>query len=187
MMLVGVSMAGFKTGIVVGALLVGTPAVWLINKLEAQPVRFPSAHVGVQPDYVRVIGSVIGTDKLEKDRPVNNGMVMSCWRPEKTCEYMQLNEISTGHVSDPVNDTLKVRKGDEAELIADSLDLSREFNGCAYYEVRVLLKSKQATYTRLPNPKADKARCDELFKDSQPVKQWRIGDGKAWEEYDAGE
>ena len=180
-------MAGFKSGALVGALLIGAPAVWLIAKLENQPVMFGRAYVGVQPDYVRVTGSVIGDDKFEKDRPVNNGMVMTCWRPDKTCHYLQMNELGAHNVGEPVDETLYVRKWDGSELVADSLDLSSEFNGCAYYEIRILLKSQQATYNRLPNPKAVKARCDSLFPGSQPIRQWRIGNGKAWSEYDKGE
>lgn len=180
-------MAGFKTGMALGALLIGVPAVWLISKIDGQPIMFSRAYVGVQPDYVRVTGSVVGDDRLEKDRPVNNGMVMTCWRPDKTCRYVQMNELGSNHVGEPVEETLYVRKWDDVELVADSLDLSSQFNGCNYYEIRVLLKAEEATYTRLPNPKADKARCNELFKDSKPLRQWRIGNGKAWSEYEPGE
>lgn len=181
-------MAGFKTGLLVGALLVGAPAVWLIGKLDAQAITFPRAYVSIQLDYVRVTGSVVGDDEFEKDRPVNNGMLMTCWRPEetKTCRYYQTNMLSAKQAGEPVDDILYVRKWDDKELVADSLDLSSKFFGCSYYEVRVLLKRQQAIYTRLPNPKADKARCDELFPGSQPIKQWRIGDGKAWGSYHAG-
>jgi len=180
-------MAGFKTGIALGALLMSVPAAWLIYQIENQPLRFNSAYVGVMPNYVRVTGSVVGSDRREADRPINNGVVMTCWRPDKTCNYLQINEIGTNHVGEPIVETLYVRKWDTAELVADSLDLSSEFDGCNYYAIRVLLASKEVTYTRLPNPKSDKKRCASLFKDSKPLRQWRIADGKAWGDYIKGE
>lgn len=180
-------MAGFKTGILIGALLVGVPAGWLIYQMDNQPLMFNSAYVGVTADHVRVTGSVVGSDTKEADRPVNNGVVMTCWRPDSTCRYIQINEIGPNHVGQPVDENLYVRKWDRDELVADSSDLSSLFDGCNYYEIRILFASKDVTYTRLPNPKADKQRCARLFENSRPFRQWRIADGKAWGNYVEGE
>jgi len=148
---------------------------------------FASAYVGIQADYLKVTGSVVGNEAKESDRPLNNGVVMTCWKPDKTCKYSQMNEIGPRHVGDLVEDTLTIRKWDKSELVADSLDISSNFVGCNYYEIRVLFDSKDVSYTRVPNPKADKQRCAELFKDSKPLRQWRIADGKAWSGYVKGE
>lgn len=170
-----------------GAILMGAPAIWLILRLENQPIMFSRGYVGVQPDYVRVIGSVIGDDKHERDRPINNGILMTCWRPDKTCRYLNVNEISSHQVGDIFDETLNVRKWDAEALVADSLDQASAFQGCNYYEIRVLLKTEVVTYTRLPNPKADKARCKALFPDSKQLRQWRISDGKDWGDYSKGD
>ena len=180
-------MAGFKTGFAVGALLVGAPAVWLISKTETQPIMFSPAYVGVQPDYVRVTGSIIGNEKKEVERPTNNGMLLTCWRPDKTCKYLHIEEIGSHQVGEIYDELLSVRKWDEKEVVADSLDEASQSGSCNYYEIRVLLKSKDVTYTRLPNPQSDKARCKQLFGDSEPLRQWRIADGKGWGEYSKGE
>lgn len=147
---------------------------------------FGSAYVGVQPDYVSVTGSVVGSDVKEADRPVNNGITMTCWRPDSTCQYIQINEIAPNHVGHPVVETLYVRKWDRVELVADSVADKGKFDGCNYYEIRVLFASKDVTYTRLPNLKADKQRCAQLFGNSKAFRQWRIADGKAWGDYVEG-
>ncbi len=179
-------MAGFKTGVVIGAMVVGFPAAWLLSKIESQPIMFSSYYVGVQPDYVSVTGSVIGDDKLEKDRPINNGIQMTCWRPNGFCQYMNVDEIGPNLIGQINSENLTVRKWDDKELVADSFDISNQYKSCNYYEIRVLLKNKIATYTRLPNQKADLARCKMLFGESQPLRQWRIGDGKSWSGYNPG-
>lgn len=180
-------MAGFKSGILLGALLIGVPAGWLTHRLANQPIMFNSSYVGVEPGYVRVTGSVIGSEKRETDRPTNNGVILTCMKPKPTCTYVTTEELGPNHIGEPSEELLTIRKWDDKELIADSLDLSSAFQGCNYYEIRVLLVEKQATYTRLPNPKADKARCKQMFQDSEQLRQWRIGNGKGWSEYQWGE
>ncbi len=180
-------MPGFKTGMALGALLVGVPAVWLIMRIEGQPITFAPSYIGVQPDYVNVVGSVVGDDKFERDRPINNGTKLTCFRPNETCKYLYINEISARQVGDIEEEMLYIRKWDANELVADSRDPDATFEGCNYFEIRVLLISKDVTYMRLPNPKADKTRCDQLFKGSKPLRQWRIADGKGWGEYEWGQ
>ena len=180
-------MAGFKTGFVVGAIVVAFGTGWLIDRLESQPIMFSPLYVGVQPDYVRVVGSVVGNEKVEKDRPANNGLLLTCWRPDRTCKYLHIEEIGRNQVGEIDDQLLTVRKWDEEELVTDNLDEALRVGSCNYYEFRLLLKSKDVTYTRLPNAKADRARCKQLFGNSAPLRQWRVADGPGWGEYEKGE
>lgn len=180
-------MAGFKTGFAVGAVVVAAGATWLIWKLEHQPIMFPGKSIYSGSGMVSVVGSVVGTEKREDDRPANNGFQMTCYKPDRNCKVLFADEINHNYVGQIESETLTVRKWDEQELVADSLDLASAFQGCNYYEVRVLLKSEDAIYNRIPNPKADKARCAQMFKSSKPFRQWRIDYGKGWNAYERGE
>lgn len=180
-------MAGFKTGFAVGALCVAAGASWLIWKLESQPIMFPGKSIYSGGGSVRVVGSVVGTEKREDDRPANNVFQMTCYKPDMNCKVLFADEIIHNFVGQIESETLTVRKWDEQEMVADSLELASVFQGCNYYEVRVLLKSEEAIYNRIPNPNADKARCAKMFKTNKAFRQWRIDDGKGWNSYDRGE
>lgn len=173
-------MAGFKTGILIGAVLVGAPAGWLIWTIEHQPLMFPNKSVHISPAYVTVSGSIVGTEERREDRPANNMVQMSCEKREMTCRFQFANEIDHNFVGSIDEDTLTVRRWDDKELVADSRDLSSAFQGCNYYEVRVIFQTEDVTYNRIPNPTADRVRCEEMFKSSKPFRQWRIDDGEAW-------
>jgi hypothetical protein len=173
-------MAGFKTGIFVGAMIVGAPAAWLIWTLEHQPIMFPGKSISVLPSYVRLSGSIVGSEERLEDRPANNMIQMTCDKSAMSCSFLFADEIGHNFVGGIDEDILTVRKWDDRELIADSLNLASQFQGCNYYEVRVIFQSEDVTYNRLPNPQADKARCEELMGTSKPFRQWRIDDGPAW-------
>jgi len=173
-------MAGFKTGFAVGAVLVGAGAGWLLWKVESQPMMFPGKNVFSSPDYVSVTGSIVGDEKEKAQRPINNMTQMTCYKSDGTCQFLNANELGGGHMGSIFEDSLTIRKWDANEVIVDSLDLSSQFQGCMYYEIRVLLKSEDVTYTRLPNPKADKDRCVEIVGKTQQLRTWRIDDGEAF-------
>lgn len=180
-------MAGFKTGFALGVGITAALAIWWTEKIASRPISFPSKLVSMYGDYLTVEGSIVGDEKSESERPVNNMARLSCYKPDGSCQFLLANEVSPGHVASLGDDTLAIRKWDDREMVADSLDLASQMQGCNYYEIRVLLQSEDVTYTRLPNPKADKKRCDEFFKDSKQLRQWRIDNGKGSYGYVPGE
>lgn len=111
---------------------------------------------------------------------------MTCERQRESCDFISINEDRPGYITGINNDTLTIRRWDDRGMTADSLAESSIFGGCNYFEIRVLLPSKEVLYTRLPNPKADKTRCAELFKSSEPLRQWRIDNGKGTADYAPG-
>lgn len=179
-------MAGFKTGLALGAATIGAASLWLIFKIENQPIAFPAKAVSVQADYVSVIGSIVGSDAREDARPQNNMAQMECWRDRMACTFMTINETQGGHIGFPLTDKLTVRQWTERELVADSLLAPEARPPCNYYEIRVIFATKDVAYTRIPNPKADKESCKTLFGSDNSVKQWRIDNGKASYGYSPG-
>lgn len=183
----GRRMAGFRTGLAIGAIGVGVLGYWWVDRVASEPISFPGKTVYVTPDYLVVEGSVVGDERMESDRPVNNLAKLVCRKERQQCEFQTVNELAPRHVGGLDEETLDIRKWDAREMVADSLGLSSNFEGCNYYEIRVLFDSEDVTYTRLPNPRADKKRCDQLFKNSTPLRQWRIDDGKGAYGYEKGE
>lgn len=179
-------MAGFKTGVAVGAVSVGALAIWLILKIESQPISFPSKAVMADANYVSVIGSIVGDDAKEEDRPQNNMARMECWRSKMSCTFTTVNETQPGHVGFPFTDQLTVRQWNEREMVADSLLGPDAAPPCNYYEIRFIFGTKDVAYTRIPNSKADQASCKDLFGSDNSIKQWRIGNGKASYDYIPG-
>ena len=173
-------MAGFKTGVAVGALLIGAPAVWLIKKLDDMPIMFPLKHVFVNGDYLSVSGSIVGDEPDPKQRPINNMAQMVCHKEQGSCQFLNANQTGGNSVGTIFEETLYVRKWDANEMVADSLDLSSAFNGCMYYEIRVIFKTEDVIYTRLPNPKAEKDRCVEIVGKTKQFRSWRIDNGEAY-------
>lgn len=179
-------MAGFKTGVAVGAVSVGALAVWLIVKIDSQPIAFPSKAVAIQPDYVSVIGSIVGSDAREDARPQNNMVQMECHKSDMACTFLSINEDQSGQIGFPFIDNLTVRQWTDRELVADSLRETGLRPPCNYYEVRVIFGTKDVAYTRIPNPRADKKSCNELFGSDNRIRQWRIDNGKASYDYEPG-
>lgn len=171
-------MAGFKTGFAAGAAIVAIPAFFLLEKVASEPARFPGKTVSIMDGYVSVIGSIVGDDRREDERPVNNMVEMKCRKSEMTCSFLSINELTTGHIGWPSTDTLAVRSWSDKDLVADSLPGVGLEPPCNYFEVRVLFDTKDVTYTRIPNPAADQTRCKELFSTDNSIRQWRIDDGK---------
>lgn len=179
-------MAGFKTGLALGVLATGGAALWVLHKVDNQPIRFPTKSVYVSEDYISVTGSIVGDEARETQRPINNMAQMSCWADEMNCTFLSVNEISPRLVGIPDTDTLAIRRWTDREMLADSLIETGPMGPCAYYEIRVIFESEDITYTRLPNPQADQERCREFFGGSPVLKQWRIDDGKGSYDYQPG-
>lgn len=180
-------MAGFKTGLGIGAAIIAIPAFFLLERVASEPTRFPGKTVTVADGYVSVLGSIVGDERREAERPTNNMVEMKCQKREMTCSFLSINELGTGHVGWPSTDTLAIRSWTDKDLLADSLPSSGLVPPCNYYEVRVLFDTEDVTYTRIPNPEADKSRCAELFKSDGSIRQWRIDDGKGVYGYAPGE
>lgn len=172
-------MAGFKTGVAAGAVSIAVLSLGIIHKIDTRPVSFPSKAVHTSPNFVSVIGSIVGSDQREDDRPQNNMAHMECWRSSMSCDFMTVNETQPGHIGFPFNDKLIIRQWTERELVADSLLDPATALECNYYEVKVIFGTQNVIYTRIPNPKADREYCKDLFGSDNSIKQWRIDDGKA--------
>lgn len=179
-------MAGFKTGLALGAIGMGAFAFWWIDRVANEPISFPGKTMYATPDYLMVEGSIVGDEAKESDRPINNLAKLVCRREQRQCEFHTVNELAPRRVGALDEEILDIRKWDDREMIADSLNLSANFEGCNFYELRVFFDSEDVIYTRLPNPNADKKRCEELFQSSKPLRQWRIGDGKGTYGYEKG-
>lgn len=179
-------MAGFKTGVAAGAVSVGALAIWLILKIESQPVAFPAKAVRAETNYISMIGSIVGDDAKEDARPQNNMAWMECWRSQMSCDFTAVNETQPGHIGFPITDQLTVRQWNEREMVADSLLGPEARPPCNYYEIRVIFGTQDVAYTRIPNPKADRESCKELFGSDNSIRQWRIGNGKASYDYTPG-
>jgi hypothetical protein len=179
-------MAGFKTGALCGVAVAGAVAWWWIDKLENEPIRFPGKSVVVEEDFIGVIGSIVGDDPLEADRPVNNLFELFCSLKNRTCDVTTLNEISSRYVDGPSTDLLVIRKWTDREMVADSLIDSAGPAPCTYYEIRVVFDSKDVAYTRLPHPKAEQESCAGIYGEGKSLRQWRIDDGKASANYQTG-
>lgn len=179
-------MAGFKTGVAVGAISIGAAAVWLLAKVDGRPVSFPAKAVMADANYVSVIGSIVGDDAREDQRPQNNMARMECWRSQMSCTFTTVNETTPGHIGFPFTDQLTIRQWNEREMIADSLLGPDAPAPCNYYEVRVIFGTKDVAYTRIPNPKADRESCKGLFGSDNSIRQWRIGNGRASYDYIPG-
>lgn len=183
-------MAGFKTGLALGALATGAVALWALEKVDAEPIRFPTKSVNVTDGYIAVVGSIVGDEPAEAERPVNNMVEMFCRADEMSCTFLSVNEIAPRLVGLPSTDTLAIRRWTDREMVADSLVETGPMGPCAYYEVRVIFESQDVTYTRLPNAQADQERCREFFDEflggGPALKQWRIDDGKGSYDYQPG-
>lgn len=179
-------MAGFKTGLAVGATIVAIPAFFL-EKVASEPTSFPGKAVTVMDGYVHVLGSIVGNERLEDDRPINNMVEMKCYQSDMTCSFLSIDELDPGDIGWPSTDTLAIRSWTDKDLVADSLPSSAFQQPCTYYEVRVLFDTEDVTYTRIPNPKADQAQCEKMFGSKGSIRQWRIDDGKGVYGYISGE
>lgn len=180
-------MAGFKAGVLMGAGIIAIPAFFLLEKVASEPTRFPGKTVSVMDGYVSVLGSIVGDERIEAERPANNMVEMKCRKRDMTCSFLSINELTAGHIGWPSTDTLLIRTWTDKDLVADSLTHSGIEPPCNYYEVRVLFDTEDVTYTRIPNPDADQTRCEKLFGNKGSLRQWRIDDGKGVYGYTPGE
>ncbi|QIG53907.1 hypothetical protein G6N82_06835 [Altererythrobacter sp. BO-6] len=179
-------MAGFKTGLALGVIMTGGAALWALDKEGSEPIRFPTKSVYLASDYISVVGSIVGDEPQESERPVNNMVTMVCRAERMACDFTSINEVSPGYLGLPLTDTLAVRQWNDREMVADSLVAPGADGPCNYYEVRVIFEGEDVTYTRLPNPEADQDRCKEFYGDGKALRQWRIDDGKGSFDYEPG-
>lgn len=171
-------MAGFKTGLALGVVATAAGALFMMERIASQPVLFPPKSTFFTEDYISVVGSLVGDQVREAERPVHNMVEMICRRETMSCTFLTINEIDPGLIGRPDTDDLTIRKWSEKEMVADSLIEGLPSPPCYYYEVRAVFGTEDVLYTRIPHPKRNQADCKELFAADNKVTQWRIGDGK---------
>lgn len=171
-------MAGFKTGLALGVVATAAGALFMMDRIASQPVMFPPKSTYFTDDYISIVGSLVGDQAQEAERPVHNMVEMICHRETMSCTFVTINEIEPGLIGRPHTDSLTIRQWTAREVIADSLIEELPRSPCYYYEVRAVFDSEDVLYTRIPHPKRNQADCNELFAAENKVTQWRIGNGK---------
>lgn len=163
----------FWGGLALGLALAGGAGSWLIYTLENEPIRFASKSIFAGKEWAYFEGSIYGDSD---DAPRNNYIRGSCYRDRMECIVGALDQIAPRLIGGYFEDTLKIRKWDEREIVADSE--GTDPGQCIWYEIKIDLKTDEIVYTRFPSKQSSRDCSAFVAK----VMRWRIDNGKAWEQ-----
>lgn len=169
-------MPGFWTGVIVGGLVIGGGAAWVIYQIEKQPIMFPSKVVTDFGNQFWFEGSIYSADKSD-NRPVNNLIHGRCYQDRMECDLKTVDQIGNKQVGSMWEETIPIRSWDKRKIVADSLGLSAMEEQCNWYEIRVDRATENIAYNRYPNPKA-KPECSKFS--SERIFRWKIDNGYGW-------
>jgi hypothetical protein len=168
-------MKKFIIGCLLGTVVVGAGAIFVIKKIENRPVMFASKRVFKHSESLVFEGSIYG-DGDENDRPINNYIRGVCSKEAMSCELQTMDEIN-GYVGAMWTETIPIRSWDDNQLVADSKGLSSIKEQCSWYKIAVDLRTEHIDYIRYPNEHA-KQECQKYA--TEKVFRWRVDNGPAW-------
>lgn len=166
-------MKQFIGGFALATVLVGGAGVWLIKRVDDQPVRWPPPSFYDAPGsvsetgYLRASGTLVG-----EDMDGSTFLDVTCDGDTSVCRVSELQRFGSYRQVSLYNDEYPVTSWKADQIVAESSPPPLACN-----RVRMVLDrvAKVTHYYRIPNPNADREKCAKVFSKDK-VFDWTLGD-----------
>lgn len=164
-------MRNFIIGFIVGALVLGGAAAWLILKIEKAPIFYPPPQFYDDKDDRPDSGYMIASGTLTgEDMSGRTYVKVTCWRPDGECRVLELSQADSPKMVMEWQDQWKIVSWNAETVKAASQPMEGACNRVEFTFYRV---NQEAVYTRVPNPGANRETCKQI---SRKTFSWKLGE-----------